>query len=186
MIARLAILALALGAPAAAQSAGVTIWPVVTTEDDRGEDGGRDGGRNFSVSAYLDATREIENWQGRDGRHGERGAYGIREATWRQHMGDSDFALARQERWGRECARRHVTWLQRELQRAGVHPGVFNVALAYNAGLARVLGGRLPERAYDYATRVRNLYRDQIGSVSKKEPVRFQPFLTTPVKTTES
>ena len=118
----------------------------------------------FETEAYLDATREIEHWGGRDGRHGERGAYGIRPATWAQHMGDMDFALARQERWGRECARRHVAWLQRELARAGVHPGVFNVALAYNAGLARVLAGRAPERAYDYAGRVQNLYRTRHAS----------------------
>lgn len=127
----------------------------------------------FEVEPYLDATREIEDWQGRDGQHGERGSYGIRPATWRQHMGDMPFASARQERWGRECARRHVTWLRRELARSGVHPGIFNVALAYNAGLARVLSGRVPERAYDYALRVRNLYRTRIGSVPQKEPVRF-------------
>jgi hypothetical protein len=109
------------------------------------------------VESYLDATREIENWQGRDGRHGERGAYGIRAACWAQHMGDMDFALARQERWGRECARRHVRWLQRELHAAGIDPSPYNVALAYNAGLARVLTGRIPASAYDYANRLTNL-----------------------------
>lgn len=113
----------------------------------------------FEVEPYLDATREIEDWQGRDGRHGERGAYGIREAAWRQHMGGMPFAAARQERWGRECARRHVAWLRHELARSGVHTGVFNVALAYNAGLARVLSGRVPERAYDYANRLSALYQ---------------------------
>jgi hypothetical protein len=120
----------------------------------------------LEMEPYLDATREIENWDGRDGRHGERGAYGIRAAAWRQHMGDMDFALARQERWGRECARRHVSWLQRELDRSGIHPGAFNVALAYNAGLARVQGGHVPDRAYSYAQRVTNLYRTQRAAQS--------------------
>lgn len=114
--------------------------------------------RSLEVEPYLDATREIENWQGKDGQHGERGAYGVREAVWQQHMGGMDFALARQERWGRECARRHVEWLQARLQAAGIHPGVFNVALAYNAGLSAVVRGRVPMRAYDYANRLRNLY----------------------------
>jgi hypothetical protein len=121
----------------------------------------------FEAETYLDATRQIEDWQGRDGRHGERGAYGIRAATWSQHMGDMDFALARQERWGRECARRHVAWLRRELQRAGIHPGVFNVALVYNAGLSRVLSGRIPDRAYDYAMRVRNLYTEMVPNPNR-------------------
>lgn len=116
------------------------------------------------LDRLLDATREIENWAGRDGQAGERGAYGIRAATWAQHMGDKPFAMARQERWGRECARRHVAWLQRELARAGAHPSVFNLALAYNAGLGRALSGRAPERAYDYARRVENLYRTRSAS----------------------
>jgi len=107
---------------------------------------------------YLNATRLVENNHGLDGAHQERGAYGIRPATWRQHMGDLPFALARQERWGRECARRHVAWLQRELEAAGIDPNAFNVALAYNAGLQTVLESRAPERAYQHATRVRNLY----------------------------
>lgn len=110
------------------------------------------------VPRYLDSTRLIENVDGRDGAHQERGPYGIRPATWRQHMGTLSFALAREERWGRECARRHVAWLQGQLQAAGIDPNVYNLALAYNAGLETVLRGRAPVRAYDHATRLRNLY----------------------------
>lgn len=106
----------------------------------------------------LDATRAVEDWGGRDGRLGELGPYQIRAAAWRQHMGDLPFALAREERWGRECARRHLAWLQEQLTAAGIDPGAFNLALAYNAGFARVRSGRAPERAYQHAVRVRNLY----------------------------
>jgi|JI10StandDraft_1071094.scaffolds.fasta_scaffold730238_3 hypothetical protein len=107
----------------------------------------------------LDATRAIENWQGRDGQFGERGAYGIRPATWKQHMGALPFTLARQEYWGRECARRHIEWLKTQLPAAGIDPNEFNLALAYNAGLDAVLRSAAPVRAYQHATRVRNLYQ---------------------------
>jgi hypothetical protein len=113
------------------------------------------------LELLLDATRAVEQWDGRDGAAGELGPYQIRAATWRQHMGDLPFPKAREERWGRECARRHLAWLQEQLAAAGVDPSAFNLALAYNAGLQAVLRGRAPVRAYQHATRVRNLSRHE-------------------------
>lgn len=118
----------------------------------------------------LDATRAIENWHGRDGGAQERGPYGIREAAWRQHMPGMDFALARQEHWGRECARRHLAWIRGELRRAGCDDGVFMAAVSYNAGLAKTLAGRAPLRAYEHAQRVVNLYRTQVAKRSTPKP----------------
>lgn len=130
----------------------------------------------------LDATRAIENWHGRDGGAQERGPYGIREAAWRQHMPGMDFALARQEHWGRECARRHLAWIRGELRRAGCDDGVFMAAVSYNAGLAKTLAGRAPLRAYEHAQRVVNLYHAPIrlrsaGATAGQEPREARPLL---------
>ena len=111
----------------------------------------------LELERLLDAIRAVEQWDGRDGAAGELGPYQIRAATWRQHMGGLPFALAREERWGRECARRHMTWLRRHLAAAGIEPNPFNLTLSYNAGLETVLRGRAPERAYRHARRVENL-----------------------------
>ena len=108
---------------------------------------------------FLDAVRQVENWDGRDGRHGERGPYQLTASVWEMHEPGRPFAMARQEAAGRACALKHVAWLQAGLSRAGIDPSPFNVALAYNAGRGAVLRGRAPERAYDYAGRVRNLYQ---------------------------
>jgi len=107
---------------------------------------------------FLDATRAIENWHGRDGAAGELGPYQVRPSTWRQHMGTLPASYAREEQWGRECARRHVAWLQARLVAAGIDPNAFNLALAYNAGDGAVLRGRAPVIAYQHATRVQALY----------------------------
>lgn len=50
-------------------------------------------------------------------------------------------------------AEAQVLWLQRELQRRGAAPLLFNVALAWNCGLDRTLSGQAPERSYDFARR---------------------------------
>ena len=107
---------------------------------------------------FLTATRAIENWNGHDGAAGELGPYQVLPATWRQHMGDLPASWARQEGWGRECARRHVEWLQERLQASRIDANAFNLALAYNAGIGAVKRGQAPVVAYQHADRVRNFY----------------------------
>lgn len=120
-----------------------------------GHAAGLDDGR------FLATVPVIEGWAGRDGRLGERGPFQFRRITWRQHMPGVSFTLARDPATARVCAVRHLAWLRRELRRAGIDDNAFNCALAWNAGLDRVLSGRAPLAAYDYATRFQNLYRSQ-------------------------
>ncbi|HYF52633.1 MAG TPA: hypothetical protein VEA41_00050, partial [Salinarimonas sp.] len=90
---------------------------------------------------------------------GERGPWQIREAVWVQHMEGRPFTHARQEKAARECALRHLRWLQGELERRGVAPMPFNLAAAWNAGVGGYTRGQAPVRAYEYASDVENLYR---------------------------
>ena len=115
-------------------------------------------GASLDVERALDATRAVENWHGRDGRNGELGPYGIRRATWKQHMGNQDFRLARQENHGRECAKKHILWLAQQLKARGVAQDMMMIALAYNAGLYKMLSGRASDFSWNHAHRVNNLY----------------------------
>lgn len=113
----------------------------------------------LDIERALDATRAVENWEGRDGKGGELGPYGIKRVVWEQHMGRLDFALARQESYGRECAKRHILWLARQLKARGVAQDMMMMALAYNAGLDRVLRGKASDFSWGHARRVNNVYQ---------------------------
>jgi hypothetical protein len=112
----------------------------------------------LNAARLADQIRKVEDWNGNDGRHGERGPYQVTRAVWRQHIPDEPFILARQEDWGRACALKHIAWLRQQLRRAGLDDNAHTVALAYNAGLTAVLKGKAPMDSYDYALRVENLY----------------------------
>lgn len=125
-------------------------------------------GANLDIERALDATRAVENWEGRDGKGGELGPYGIKRVVWQQHMGKLDFALARQESYGRECAKRHILWLARQLKARGVAQDMLMIALAYNAGLDRVLRGKAGDFSWGHARRVNNVYQSLLANT----PVR--------------
>lgn len=114
----------------------------------------------FNVSKFVRSNRQIEKWDGRDGRHGERGPWQFLRVTWRQHMPGVPFTQARREGPARVCAERHVDWLRRSLRAAGREDTPFMVALSWNAGLEATLAGRAPASSYDYAERVVNLYSE--------------------------
>lgn len=116
-------------------------------------------GANLDIERALEATRAVENWDGRDGRGGELGPYGIKRVVWEQHMGRLDFALARRESYGRECAKKHILWLARQLKARGVAQDMMMIALAYNAGLDRVLAGKASDFSWGHARRVNNVYQ---------------------------
>ena len=90
------------------------------------------------------------------GRFGELGPYQFRPATWRMHT-DKPFHLAVQRETADEVAVKHYEWIKRAFEQAKVHPSAFNIAMAWNCGLATVLSGRAPTVSYDYARRVANL-----------------------------
>lgn len=117
---------------------------------------------DIDVGRFLDAVRQVEEWNGRDGRAGERGPWQITAAVWSMHMPGISFAQARQEGPARACAVKHVAWLRSRLRAqrhgVGVADNAFNLALCWNAGFSRTITGRAPLDSYDYARRVQNLY----------------------------
>ena len=112
----------------------------------------------LDVPRFLSAVRQVEDWNGRDGRAGERGPWQITAAVWAMHMPGRPFAEARREGPAYACALKHATWLRARLVAAGADDNAFNMALCWNAGADGTLRGRAPDRSYDYAVRVRNLY----------------------------
>jgi len=87
---------------------------------------------------------------------GELGAYQFRENTWRMHT-QVPFKLAIDRTHSDEVAVRHYEWIKRGLIRAGLPVTPYNVALAWNDGLAATIKGRVPAATRNYAERVNNL-----------------------------
>lgn len=99
---------------------------------------------------------ENPNNQTQVGRYGELGPYQFRPATWRMHT-DKPFSQAVQRAAADVVAVKHYEWIKRTLERAGVDPSAFNIAMAWNCGVEAVLSGRVPSASYNYAERVNNL-----------------------------
>jgi hypothetical protein len=77
--------------------------------------------------------------------------------------------MALDRRSSDEVAVQHYEWIRCGLKEAGIDPIPFNIALAWNAGLERVLQGRAPDPAYDYAARVRGLVETMRARELEKE-----------------
>lgn len=118
-------------------------------------------GAEVDAGRLADAIRARENFHGRDGAHGERGPYQITAAMWALQMPGRPFSEARRETPSRLCTLREIARLERELRRRSVDASVFNIALAWNAGLEGSTRGAAPVRAYWYAAWVDQLYRSQ-------------------------
>lgn len=112
----------------------------------------------------LEAIHQVENPRNvtRPGPAGELGAYQFRPATWAQHT-DRPFRDALDRRWADLVAARHYDWLCERLAKNGLEPSVYNVALAWNAGLTATVRGVAPRRSHAYAIRVGNLAADFHG-----------------------
>lgn len=112
----------------------------------------------WSREQFLEAIHSVENSRDleRPGRHGELGAYQFRSSTWQMHTA-APFAHALRRPVSDDVAARHFEWISRGLLRNGWEPSVYNIALAWNGGLAGTVRGRAPASAHDYARRVRNL-----------------------------
>ena len=114
--------------------------------------------RAASRQVTLEAIHQIENPRNltRPGPAGELGAYQFRAATWAQHT-RRPFSDALDRRWSDLVAALHHDWLCERLVRNGLEPSVYNVALAWNAGLSATVRGRAPRRSHEYAVRVGNI-----------------------------
>lgn len=117
--------------------------------------------QNPPAAVVLRAIANVES-QGnprRVGRLGERGLYQFRRATWRQHTREN-FSRAHHPEIATTVAHRHYNWIVRELRANGFEGSPYEVALAWNAGLSRVLAGKVSSASHNYAQRVVNLASD--------------------------
>jgi hypothetical protein len=108
--------------------------------------------------ATLQAIHMLENPRdlATPGSFGELGAYQFRPETWRMHT-LAPFESALDRRVSDAVAVKHYDYLRGQIQRRGLEPTPFRIALAWNAGLAAASSMRPPRAAVDYATRASNL-----------------------------
>lgn len=108
--------------------------------------------------AMLKAIHCLENPRNltRPGPRGELGAYQFREVTWRSYTNEP-FLRALDRDMSDFVATRHYEWLKSRLEQARVPATPYNIALAWNGGIAATLRGRAPRTAHDYAQRAANL-----------------------------
>jgi hypothetical protein len=106
----------------------------------------------------LRAINLVENPtnQTRVGPRGELGPYQFRASTWRMHTG-KPFSMATDRATADEVAISHYEWIKRGLVEAGIDPNPYNIAMAWNCGLGRVVAGHVPAGSYRYAEQVTNL-----------------------------
>ena len=117
----------------------------------------------------LEVLHSLENPNNvtRVGRRGELGPYQFRPATWRMHT-SKPFSQANDHATASEIATLHCDWLRRGLQKRGLEPTVYNLALAWNAGLDATIKGRATGQSHRYAQRAHNLWTD-LRSTREKE-----------------
>lgn len=103
----------------------------------------------------LEAIHAVENPRDsrRPGPRGELGPYQFRERTWRMHT-TLPFARALDREASDQVARSHYDWVCRQLRRHGFPVTPYTVALAWNAGVAATVSGRVPSASREYAARV--------------------------------
>ena len=108
--------------------------------------------------ATLEAIHQLENPQdsSEPGTNGELGAYQFREDTWKMHS-SAPFRRALDRRTSDVVAVKHYEWIKGELERRGVTPTPYRIALAWNGGIGAVFLDNPPASAVDYAARAANL-----------------------------
>ncbi len=114
-----------------------------------------------SREATLRAIHAIENPRNlpTPGPRGELGAYQFRYATWKMHT-DIPFYRAVDKSVSDVVAVKHYEWLKRGLERARLPATAYNIALAWNSGLAATVAGKSPRVAHRYAERATNIAED--------------------------
>jgi hypothetical protein len=128
--------------------------------------------------AFLAAIRMVETGDrpGAVGSLGERGSYQFRSHVWRQHS-RLPFRLAHDPSAADRVAAAHFDWLVDACRSAGVAPTAQTLAVAWNAGLSRAIGGRAPRVSIDYASRVARLMGVRVARVASSTPLRLPPIL---------
>lgn len=111
------------------------------------------------VDCLLHAIRQVEAGDNPTlvGTKGERGAYQFRRSTWEDRTSAS-FWRAHDPKTAEEVAKKHLYWIRRALQEAGIaNPTDWQVAAAWNAGVGAVAGNAIPVSTWRRANRVINL-----------------------------
>jgi hypothetical protein len=118
-------------------------------------------GRASERWATLEAIHELENPRNvaEPGQCGELGAYQFREQTWRMYT-QAPFSRALDRRSSDAVAVKHYNWIKAELERRGVEPSPYRIALAWNGGIGAVFDAHPPAAAADYASRAANIAAD--------------------------
>lgn len=120
-------------------------------------------------AATLRAINLVENPtnHSRPGSRGELGPYQFLPRTWRMHS-RVPFQRAIERAQSDAVAVKHYEWIKSGLVAAGIDPNPYNIALAWNCGLAAVTSGRVPVVSYYYAERVQNL----VGQTDRARPAQ--------------
>lgn len=116
------------------------------------------GAQAASRWATLEAIHHLENPRNlsRPGPFGELGAYQFRVSTWRMHT-TVPFSRALDRETSDRVAVQHYEWLKSRLEAAGKPATPYNIALAWNGGVAAAIAGTSPRVAHNYAQRAVNL-----------------------------
>ncbi len=126
----------------------------------------------------IEAIHSLENPRNLTsvGRRGELGPYQFRPATWRMHTA-KPFEMAKDHKTATDVALLHSMWIRRGLVKAGMEPTVYNVALAWNAGLEATIKGKATRVSHQYAQRAQNLVDDfcRIREKEAAEAAAAQP-----------
>lgn len=105
----------------------------------------------------------------RVGRKGELGPYQFRPSTWRMHT-KKPFRLAADRAEADKIAVKHYEWIKRGLEQEGREASIYDIALAWNAGLEATLRGSAPSSSHNYASRVESVAKDLKRQQLVREP----------------
>lgn len=118
---------------------------------------------------------------------GERSVYQFRRSTWAMET-DVSFRLAHTEH-AHDVAIAHYNRIVRVFESSGIPVTEFNIALAWNAGIAGVLRGNIPASSYRYAADVCR-FADDIRAERERMTPKFilevSPTSTAPTVSTRS
>lgn len=114
-----------------------------------------DNRRTISVLRQLEGVRNPRQ----QGPRGELGYLRITPSVWYRYMTVPHRVCGSREDLERECAERHIKWLEEQLQANGIRPSIYAIAYCWNGGLNGFLRGQHSAAARDYARRADNIFR---------------------------
>ena len=111
-----------------------------------------------AIAQVESGTRNLARPSKKIGTAGERSAWQITKTTWRRYTSEAFEKATSDATLAHLVAQIHLRCLRLELDTAGIGSSPINLALAWNAGPAAVIRGRIPNGSKDYADRVVSIY----------------------------